>query len=134
MHQTGPDRSYSGLILLPTYKERLDYLKLKGGNHESPRLMSLSFFSSSIWRKTKQDIKIRDMGCDLGVFGMYIYGPILVHHIDPITEEDILNFHPKLIDPENLITVSFKTHGIIHYLKKEEDEYIERSPNDTRLW
>jgi len=127
-------RSYSKLILLPSFTERLEYLKLLDNNVTSPRHMSQSFYKSNTWRTLRKSIIDRDMGFDLGVFGVYIEGPMTVHHINPITESDIIYQTKKLLDPENLITVSTNTHNLIHYNKIEKEEWIERKPGDTILW
>lgn len=74
------------------------------------------------------------MGFDLGVFGVYIDGPMYVHHINPINEHDIRRQTKKLLDPENLITVSMNTHNSIHYKKIEKEPWVERRPGDTKLW
>jgi len=127
-------RSYSELILLPTHAERLEYLKLLDNNVTSPRHMSASFYKSKTWKHIRQMVIDRDLGFDLGIFGVYIHGPMLVHHINPIDESDIIYQTKKLLDPENLITVSGNTHNLIHYNKKEKEQWVERKPGDTKLW
>lgn len=128
-------RTYSELLTIPSFVERLEYLGLWDTPHVSPRHMSEAFYKHKSWRKTREDIIVRDLGCDLGVFGLDIIGPIYVHHIDPITEEDILSWSFKLFDPENLIACSMDTHNIIHYGKKEAVQpLVERRPGDTTLW
>jgi hypothetical protein len=128
------NRGYSELILLPTFSERLEYLKLLDNNATSPRHMSGGFFKSKVWLNVRQDIIDRDMGFDLGMFGVYIDGPMYVHHINPINESDIRNQTRRVLDPDNLITVSMRTHNSIHYKKVEKDVYVERKPGDTKLW
>lgn len=127
-------RTYSELMKLATYEERLDYLRLWGAPHTSPRAVSLAFYKSQEWLSTRESIIIRDCGFDLGIFGRYIYSPIYVHHINPIDESDISKWSDKLFDPENLITSSHDTHNTIHYRKDKITPYVERSPNDTKLW
>ena len=122
-------RRYSDMILLPSFKERLDYLMLLDGNVKSPRKNSMAFYKSKTWKQIRKEIIFRDLTFDLGVPGVDILDKVLVHHINPITDEDILNESRKLYDPENLITVSLNTHNIIHYGNKE-DEYVERQPGD----
>ena len=121
------------MVQMETYVERLNYLILKDGNVNSPRAMAMSFYKSRAWLETRKKILYRDSAFDLGIFGVYIDDKVTVHHINPITDNDIVNNHPKLLDPENLITVSLKTHNTIHYGQKEE-EYVERRPGDTLLW
>lgn len=127
-------RSYSELILLPSFTERLEYLKLLDNNAESPRHMSGSFFKSNIWMTTRKMVIERDLGFDLGVFGVYIDGNMYVHHINPINESDIRNQTKRLLDPNNLITVSMNTHNSIHYKKVEKEIWVERRPGDTKMW
>jgi len=127
-------RSYSELIKLPTHAERLEYLKLLDNNVTSPRHMSRDFYKSKTWQHIRKLVIDRDLGFDLGVFGVYVNGPMLVHHINPIDESDIIYQTKKLLDPENLITVSGNTHNLIHYNKKEKEKWVERTPGDTKLW
>lgn len=127
-------RTYSELIKLDSFTERLEYLKLLDNNVSSPRHMSIDFYRSDAWEITRNQIITRDLGFDLGVFGVYIEGQILVHHINPITENDIIYRTAKLLDPENLITTSIDTHNRIHYNQKEKEVWVERRPGDTKLW
>lgn len=124
--------TYSELCKLPTYELRLQALMLNDNNYKSPREKSMNFFKSNIWIPLRRDIIMRDLGYDLGVEGVDIYGKIFVHHIDPIELKDIETLSDKLLNPENLITVSLRTHNIIHYGKIEILE--ERKPGDTILW
>ena len=128
------EKTYSEMMSFNDFSDRLEYLRLKGIHHESPRDISNKFYKSKPWLDCREDIMRRDLGCDLGVVGIYIDGPMTVHHINPITQEDIETQSEKLYDPENLITVSDNTHKIIHYRLVEQEKYIERSPGDTKLW
>lgn len=127
-------RSYSELILIPDFTSRLEYLKLLDNNVDSPRHMSGEFFKSKVWLITRQHILERDLGFDLGVFGVYIEGPMYVHHINPINVHDIRHQTKRLLDPDNLITVSMNTHNSINYKKVEREVWVERRPGDTKLW
>lgn len=127
-------RSYSELIKLPSFSERLEYLKLFDNNALSPRHMSEQFYRSKTWKTIRSIIIERDLGFDLGVFGVYINGPMIVHHINPIEESDIIYQTKKLLDPENLILTSINTHNIIHYNNVVKEEWVERTPGDTILW
>lgn len=127
-------KSYSELITLDSFEDRLAYLKLLDNNVTSPRHISGQFYKSRLWKTIRQQILERDMGFDLGTFGVYIEGARLVHHINPINESDIIYQTKKLLDPENLITVSVNTHNLIHYNKKEKEQWVERKPGDTKLW
>lgn len=127
-------RTYNELKELESYDERLSYLQLLDNNVTSPRHMSMSFYKSDIWKMVRQEVIDRDLGFDLGVFGVYIDGPMFVHHINPIDENDIRFQTKKLLDPNNLITVSDATHNKIHYNKKVKEQWVERTPGDTKLW
>lgn len=126
-------KSYSEMIQYESYNERLEYLMLGDNNVSSPRHMSMAFYKSKPWRETRLRIIYRDMVFDLGAFGIWIPGRIIVHHINPITEEDILNNSWKLYDPENLISTSEITSNIIHYGEPFEP-YVERTVGDTKPW
>lgn len=127
-------KSYSELIQLESFSERLEYLKLLDNNVTSPRHMSEQFYKSRTWGIVRKSIINRDLGFDLGVFGTYIEGMIYVHHINPIDESDIVYQTDKLLNPENLITASGSTHNLIHYHQEEKEEWVERTPGDTKLW
>jgi hypothetical protein len=96
--------------------------------------MSEEFYKSRTWRILRKQIIDRDFGFDLGVVGVYIDGNMYVHHINPIEEYDIIHMTRKLLDPENLITVSLNTHNLIHYNVKQKEQWVERRPGDTKLW
>lgn len=134
-------KTYSELIKLPTFKERFEYLKLNGRVGEDTfgydRYLNQAFYKSKEWQSIRNYVVTRDNGCDLGVPGREINGnKILIHHINPITKEDILNQSEKLLDPENLITTIKNTHDAIHYGSSDllYEEPIERSKNDTCPW
>lgn len=133
-------RTYSELMKLLTFEDRFEYLKLNGNVGEitfgGHRYLNQIFYRSKEWRSCRREIIIRDKGCDLGCDGYEIHGNIIVHHINPITIDDILNRDPKIFDPENLITTSHNTHEAISY--SNSDLLIkapsERIKNDTCLW
>lgn len=127
-------RSYSELIKIPDFNERLAYLQLFDNNATSPRHMSGYFYTSQMWKVIRKEIIKRDLGFDLGVFGVYIPDTVMVHHINPIDEWDIVNQTQKLLDPENLITTSLDTHNKIHYRTVEKETWTERKPGDTKFW
>ena len=134
-------KTYSELILLPTFAERFQYLKLKGAvgkeTFGKSRYLNQLLYRSPEWKRVRRDVVIRDGGCDLGVADCPIDGRVYIHHMNPITEDDILNRNSKIFDPDNLISVSFRTHQAIHYGSDEmmkELEFIERMPGDTKLW
>lgn len=133
-------KTYSELISLPTFKERFEYLKIGGLIGEETfgydRYLNQILYRSDEWRKFRRDIIIRDDGKDLACEDYEVGLRAIVHHINPITVEDVLNRDPKIFDPENVITTSLNTHNAIHY--GDESllilEPIERSMNDTCPW
>lgn len=134
-------RTYSELIHLQTFEERFNYLKLDGIVAESTfgfdRYMNQQFYRSQRWRRLRDEIIIRDNGCDLGVDGYPIYGKILIHHINPISQNDILQHSDYLLNPEYLICTTYDTHNAIHYGDPSQipyKEFSERTPNDTCPW
>lgn len=134
-------RTYSELIKLRTFEERFKYLMLDGKVAEETfgyaRYLNQQFYKQSPWLSERNNIIIRDKGCDLGIEGMTIQGVVYVHHINPITKEDILTNSPKLLDPENLICVSYDTHQAITYGDMtflDRRILIERQPFDTCPW
>lgn len=137
-------RSYSELIKLPTFEERFKYLKLDSTvgteTFGFDRYLNQVFYRSKEWRDFRNSIIIRDNACDLGIEERPIYGKhqLLIHHMNPITKEQVLNRDPLLMDPENVITVKRSpTHQAIHY---GDDSILnnytitERKPNDTCPW
>lgn len=134
-------RTYSELITLPTFEERYRYLKLDGVVGEDTfgfdRYLNQEFYQrDQEWKRIRDFVIIRDQGCDLGVEGREIRGKILVHHMNPITKDDILKRSEFLLNPEYLICTLKSTHDAIHYgdenlLMKGP---IERKPNDTCPW
>ena len=134
------DKSYSELILLSTFEERLKYLKLDGTVGRETfgyaRYLNQQLYHDARWLRRKSDAIVRDNGCDLGVEGYTIYGPILVHHINPITIDDILMQRACVFDLDNLITTWLRTHNAIHYGSVDQliEPVIERAPNDTCPW
>lgn len=132
-------RTYSELITFPTFEERLEYLKLDGVIGEDTfgfnRYLNQKFYDSDEWKSIRREVIIRDNGCDLGVEGYEIMGAIYVHHINPITPEDIINFTPLVYDLNNLISCSRNTHDAITYGTAiiNRDPVI-RFPGDTCPW
>lgn len=133
-------KSYLEMINLNSFEERFEYLKTNSivgvSTFGGGRYLNQKFYKSKEWRKTCRDIILRDKSCDLGVQGLEIIGPVYVHHINPITRDDILNRSPCLFDSNNLICTSFKTHQAIHYgdIDQVQTKLIERFPNDTCPW
>lgn len=133
-------KTYSEMITLPTFEERFEYLKIGGFVGKETfgydRYLNQVLYNSPEWKKCRQKIIIRDNGCDLGCEGYEIHGRIIIHHINPITLEDILKRSPKIFDPDNLITTVHNTHNAIHYGDRDLllIAPIERSRNDTCPW
>lgn len=133
-------RTYSELIQLPTFEERFRYLRLKGSVGKETfgfdRYLNQNFYRSSSWKRVRDQVIVRDNGCDLGIEDRIIYGKILIHHMNPINDEDILNMTDILLNPEYLICVTLDTHNAIHY--GDEDlltkEPVVRFKNDTCPW
>lgn len=133
-------RTYSELIKLPTFEERFRYLKLNGVVGEETfgfdRYINQAFYQSPEWRSLRNYIIIRDNGCDLGFPDRELNSRIYIHHMNPITKEDILAMNEYVMNPEYLICVSKTTHDAIHYGDESllVTAPIERRKNDTCPW
>lgn len=133
-------KCYSELITIPDYLDRYYYLKIGGQigfeTFGYDRYLNQILYTSDEWKAFRKRIIIRDNGCDMAHEDYELDKRIIVHHIDPITVEDVLNRDPKVFDPENAVCVSLNTHNAIHY----GDESllmlppVERSKNDTCPW
>lgn len=138
---TNNEKKYSELIKIPSFEERLKYLKLDGivadvtfGSH---RYLNQQFYSSKEWQDIRREVILRDNGCDLAIEDMPIIRSIYIHHLNPIIIDDILQRKNCVFDLENLICTSFKTHNLIHYgvdTVSVPKVTIERSQNDTCPW
>ena len=133
-------RTYSELILLPTFEERFKYLQLNGRVGDDTfgfdRYINQNFYKSADWKRIRDQIIIRDNGCDLALEGYEIYGRILIHHMNPITAKDIGLNTEYLMNPEYLICVTHNTHNAIHYGDEKQiiTGHIVRTKNDTCPW
>ena len=134
-------RTYSELSKLKTFRERYEYLKLDGTVGEETfgfdRYINQMFYKSEEWKRIRNYVITRDNGCDLGISDRKIVDSvILVHHMNPITKEDIINKNEILLDPEYLITTIKPTHDAIHYGDESllAEDLIVRSKNDTCPW
>lgn len=136
----GKIRRYSELILLPSFEERFEYLKLGGkvgaDTFGFDRWQNQVFYRSAEWLRVRDKVIIRDNGCDLGIADRDIGRRIIIHHMNPITVEDIRLAADALLNPEFLICVSHETHNAIHYGDADllPKDFIPRSPNDTCPW
>ena len=133
-------RTYSELITIPTFEERFEYLQLKGSVGKDTfgydRHLNQVLYRSPEWKRLRNQIIIRDDGCDLACDGYDIYGKVLIHHLNPITVEDVLTRSRKVFDPDNLVCVSHSTHNAIHYGDVDllVTGPIIRTKNDTCPW
>ena len=133
-------KTYSELITIPTFEERFEYLQLKGSVGKDTfgydRYLNQVLYRSPEWKRLRNQIIIRDGGCDLACDGYDIYNKVLIHHLNPITVEDILARSRKVFDPDNLVCVSHNTHNAIHYGDVDllVTGPIIRTKNDTCPW
>ena len=133
-------KCYSELVKLNTFEERFQYLSLNGSVGKDTfgydRYLNQKFYKSNIWKRIRRDVIIRDNGCDLGIPGRELDNGIYIHHMNPVTREDILNQTDLLLNPEFLICVSDITHNAIHYGDggKLFLDPLERRKNDTCPW
>lgn len=133
-------KSYRNLILLPTILDRFEYLRIKAivgdPTFGFDRFINQDFYQSREWRQVRMKVIARDEGCDLGVPEYPIGGKVIIHHINPITAEDIENASDLLFDMDNLICVSESTHNAIHFGDETllPAEPIIRMPGDTCPW
>lgn len=133
-------RTYSELMRLPTFEERFRYLKLDGlvgkDTFGFDRYLNQEFYRSKEWKEVRDFVIVRDNGCDLGMDGYEIVGRIYIHHMNPITVNDIVHSSDFLLNPDYLICVSHNTHNAVHY--GDEDLLVtapvERRKNDTCPW
>ena len=133
-------RTYSELIQLPTFEDRFEYLRLDGivgrDTFGFDRYLNQQFYRSGEWKRIRNQVIVRDNGCDLGIDEYEIHGRILIHHMNPISIEDLQYMSDLLMNPEYLICVSHRTHNAIHYGDESliVTAPIERSQNDTCPW
>lgn len=133
-------RCYSELRRIPTFEERFEYLNLVGQVGEATfghaRWLNQRFYTSWGWRQVRDRVILRDNGCDLGVPGHEIRLNLLVHHMNPVTMEDLVQGREWILDPEFLICVSKRTHNAIHYGDESllPRPVVDRRPGDTKLW
>lgn len=133
-------RSYSELLNLQTFEDRFRYLKLDGevgsATFGSERFLNQRFYNSEAWKRARNQVIVRDNGCDLGILGREIHDRIYIHHINPIDADDVRFGKPSLVDLDNLITVTHRTHNAIHWGDESLllSDYVERKPGDTKLW
>lgn len=133
-------RCYSELSQLDSFEDRFEYLSLGGQvgceTFGSNRWINQRFYTSREWRNLREEVIVRDNSCDLGVEGHEIHVKLIVHHMNPLVEEDIVHGTRYALDPEFLICTTHDTHNAIHYGDASllATPYVPRSPGDTKLW
>ena len=139
------NKSYIELIKFDNFEDRLDYLflgdnKIGDFTFGGHRHLNQDLYRSAEWNRVRRNVIVRDMGCDMGLSDYPIpdKSKIIIHHINPITIQDLIDHNPIVFDPNNLISVSFNTHQMIHYGTKTRKDLLklngDRTPNDTKLW
>ena len=134
------NRTYSQLQRLNTFDARFDYLSLTGKVADrtfgGERWMNQDFYRSYEWRNVRQFVIARDLGCDLGIEGFEIFDKVIIHHMNPMSRDQVAQGDPVIIDPEFLITVTHNTHNAIHFGDKSKlpNQMVERHPGDTQDW
>ena len=133
-------RTYRELRRIETFEERYHYLALRGVVGDSTfgfdRYINQQFYTSRQWRQVRNHVIARDNGCDLGIEGFEIHSKVIIHHMNPMTAEDIIHGDEDILDPEFLITTTHQTHNAIHYGDEKllPRSFVERRPGDTKLW
>lgn len=133
-------RCYSELMKCKTFLERFEYLSLRGQvgceTFGFNRWINQRFYTSTQWRNLRRQIILRDEGCDLAVPGHEIHSRLIIHHLNPLVEDDITYGTRNALDPEFLITTTHDTHNAIHFGDANllAKPYVPRSPGDTKLW
>jgi hypothetical protein len=133
-------RTYKELIQIDSFQNRLEYLKLDGVVGKETfgfeRYLNQKFYKSPEWKRIRDEIIVRDHGCDLACAGYEIYDKIYIHHMNPILSNDIIDSTEYLLNPNYLITTTHRTHNAIHYgdISNICVEIVERKPNDTCPW
>lgn len=133
-------RRYSELIQIPTFEERFQYLSLRSqvgfATFGYERYLNQRFYRSAEWRQIREKVIARDLGRDLAIEGYEIFDRIAIHHMNPMSIEDVDSGNPDILEPEYLITTSHKTHNAIHYgdISSLDKPYEPRRPGDTKLW
>ena len=133
-------RTYSELSQIPTFEERYEYLALRGVVGEPTfgydRWINQAFYRSAEWRHIRNYVIYRDLGCDLGVEGYEIHDKVIIHHMNPMQQTDLLHGNDDIVNLEYLISTTHKTHNAIHYGDASllPKQYTPRRPGDTKLW
>lgn len=133
-------KTYTEASRYLTFDERFEYLRLHGSVGRETfgfdRYVNQRFYKSFEWRRARDFVIVRDDGCDLGISGYEIHSEILIHHINPLSIDDIVHGEQWIFNPEYLITTTHRTHNAIHYSDKSllPKVVVARTPGDTKLW
>ena len=133
-------RHYHGLSRLQTFEERYKYLRLNGvvgrSTYGFDRYLNQKFYTSTEWRRVRNFVILRDGGCDLGIDGREIRDKIIIHHMNPMSVEEIEHGDEDILNPDYLIATTLNTHNAIHYGDESflPKKFTERRPGDTKLW
>lgn len=133
-------RTYSELMNFDSFGDRFEYLRLRGVVSDPTfgfdRWINQGFYTSREWKHARANVIARDLGCDLAVPGYEIHAQLVVHHMNPMEVDDIVDGDPAILDPEFLITTTHRTHNAIHYGDERllPRSFVERRPGDTKLW
>jgi hypothetical protein len=133
-------RCYSELVRIDDFEERYQYLRTFSGvgiaTFGFERWLNQAFYHSREWRRVRQEVIARDLGCDLAFRGREVYGRPIIHHMNPIDVRQVRHADINILDPEYLVTCSLRTHNAIHYGDATllQAEMAERRPGDTKLW
>jgi len=133
-------RSYSKLVRLNSFEERYEYLRLNGSVGKETfgfdRYMNQQFYRSTQWKNIRNHVIARDLGLDLAMAGYEIFDKIIIHHMNPMSVNDLIHGEEDILNPEFLISTTHKTHNAIHYGDKTllALPFVERKYNDTKLW
>ena len=133
-------RRYSELASLGSFEERFEYLRLRGQVGDPTfgydRWMNQDFYASTQWRQIRHHVIARDQGCDLGVEGFEVFDRIYIHHMNPMSTQDLQDGNEDILDPEFLISCTHRTHNAIHYGNGRHlpRQLVTRRAGDTKLW
>lgn len=133
-------RTYSEMIRVRSFEDRFNYLNLHGEVGRETfgfdRWLNQAFYRSREWRSLRSFVIVRDEGCDLAVPGYEIHDRVYIHHMNPMTKDQLIQGDEDVLDPEFLVLVSHRTHNAIHFGDRSllPQDYVPRRPGDTKLW
>lgn len=133
-------RCYRELQHLSTFEERFEYLNLRGQVGKDTfgfdRWINQKFYTSREWRRVREAVIVRDFGCDLGIRDREIHSDLLIHHMNPVTKDQLMNNADEALDIEFLVCTTKVTHNAIHYGTSNSLRSLppNRQPGDTKLW